>query len=91
MLIATLIQPYATDFRFAEPEELENLLLMDALKQVDWTQYTDERIILKGCGTTPTIAYVEASRLLTPYVKTLMYGEPCSTVPLYKKRKTPAK
>jgi len=43
---------------------------------------------VKGCGeiNIPTAAYVEVTRLLTPFVKSIMYGEPCSTVPIYKKK-----
>ncbi|MEO6978284.1 MAG: DUF2480 family protein, partial [Mucilaginibacter sp.] len=51
-------------------------------------QYRDQRIVIKGCGDipVPVSAYVELTKKLTPVVKSLMFGEPCSTVPIYKKR-----
>jgi hypothetical protein len=57
---------------------------MAALATHDWTHYTGQRVVLKGCGEVPPSLYVEATQRLTPVVKTLMFGEPCSTVPIYK-------
>ncbi|MCS6833240.1 MAG: DUF2480 family protein, partial [Flammeovirgaceae bacterium] len=49
----------------------------------------DKKVVVKGCSNIPlpVSAYVELTRLLTPVVSSLMYGEPCSTVPLFKKIK----
>jgi hypothetical protein len=51
-------------------------------------QYRDQRVVIKGCGDTevPVSAYVELTKRLTPIVKSLMFGEPCSTVPIYKRK-----
>ena len=63
-------------------------MLMSALGKVNPADYTDQRVVVKGCGEIdiPVAAYVEVTRMLTPYVKSIMYGEPCITVPIYKKR-----
>ncbi|HEY5327283.1 MAG TPA: DUF2480 family protein, partial [Mucilaginibacter sp.] len=54
----------------------------------DFGQYQGQRIVLKGCGDipVPVSAYVELTKKLTPVVKSLMFGEPCSTVPIYKNK-----
>jgi hypothetical protein len=60
---------------------------MQALAMVNPADYSEKRVVIKGCGdqyVTPA-AYVEITRLLQPFVKSLMFGEPCSTVPVYKK------
>jgi hypothetical protein len=85
MLVATLLQPHAAYFAFATPEELEDELLKRALDQADWAAFEGQKVVVKGCGGISTGVYVHATRLLRPYVAKLMYGEPCSTVPLYKR------
>jgi len=55
---------------------------------LDAEQYRDQRMVIKGCGDVPVpvSAYVALTEKLTPVVKSLMFGEPCSTVPLYKRK-----
>jgi hypothetical protein len=50
--------------------------------------YANERVVVKGCGDIdiPVSAYVEITNLLSPVVKSIMFGEPCSTVPVYKRK-----
>lgn len=88
MLLANKLQPVARYVYFGTPDEMEKALMMQALEKVHPQDYQDQRIVVKGCGdiNIPVAAYVEITRLLTPYVKSLMYGEPCSTVPVYKKK-----
>lgn len=88
MLLATQLEPYASLFVFGDLQMLENALFAQALSKIDLTQYTDSRVVVKGCSSVPvpTYAYVEVVRLLKPYVRSIMYGEPCSTVPVYKKK-----
>jgi len=59
------------------------------LCKTDWEKYRDAKVVIKGCSKVdvPTSAYVEATAKLKPIVSSLMFGEPCSTVPLYKKPK----
>jgi hypothetical protein len=86
MLVATYVQPVAASVGFATPEEYTEQLLMHALHTTDWAQYRDQKIVLKGCGTVSTAAYVLATAKLLPHAQKLMYGEPCSMVPLYKRK-----
>ena len=89
MLLAVKLQPYANHFVFGNLAMLEQSLFQDALSKLDLKQYRDGKLVIKGCGTVPVpeYAYVEITRLLMPIAQSIMYGEPCSTVPLYKKPK----
>ena len=89
MLLISVLEPICNKVIFGSLEQLEQSLYLDAFYKIDWTEYEDARVVIKGCGDkpVPTFAYAELTRLLKPYVKTLMYGEPCSTVPIYKKRR----
>ena len=88
MLLTLKLQPVANLVVFGNLEELENKLFFDALNQVDVEGFRGARVVVKGCSKVPvpTAAYVEITRLLQPVVQSLMFGEPCSTVPLYKKK-----
>lgn len=89
MLAATYLQPIAAGIYFGTAEELTKMLLNEQIRKIDVAEYTDKRVVIKGCGDTPIpeAAYVAITAHLRPYVKSLMYGEPCSTVPIYKKAK----
>ena len=89
MLLATRIAPYAHMVVYGTLEQLEKALYLKALSSIDINHYRDKKVVIKGCGKikVPDAAYVEITRLLTPVVSSIMYGEPCSTVPLYKKPK----
>jgi hypothetical protein len=89
MLIAISIRPYARNFCFGTIEKLEEKLYEEALAAVDWSEFTGKKVVVKGCSKVqvPITAYVEAVRYLQPLVSSLMFGEPCSTVPLYKQVK----
>lgn len=90
MLLATKLEPYARRVIFGTLETLEAVLFQAALQQVDITQFQDAKVVVKGCGNLPIspFAYTEITRLLRPVAASIMYGEPCSTVPLYKKPKS---
>lgn len=87
MLLATALSPFARAVVFGSLEDLEAKLFYEALSQVDWHQYRDARVVIKGCSkvAVPTAAYVEATRLIKPFAASIMFGEPCSTVPVFKK------
>lgn len=89
MLIAIQLQPFAKKLVFGNLETLETVLYHELLAKLNIDNYKDARIVVKGCGKLPVplAAYVEITRLLTPVAKSIMYGEPCSTVPLFKKAK----
>lgn len=86
MLIGIKLEPYANMFVFGSKEGLENALFQQALSKIDINEYRGAKVVIKGCGDIPVpdYAYVEITRLLRPHVSSIMYGEPCSTVPLYK-------
>lgn len=88
MLAASYLQPIASSVYFGGPEELKKHIVISNLSTIDANEYTDKRVVIKGCGDTtiPEAAYVMITSLLRPVVKSLMYGEPCSTVPIYKKK-----
>jgi hypothetical protein len=88
MLLTIKLQPVANLVVFGTLEELENKLFFDALQNINLEDYRGARVVVKGCSKVPvpTAAYVEITRLLQPVVQSLMFGEPCSTVPLYKKK-----
>jgi hypothetical protein len=89
MLLATHLEPYAKRVVFGDLEVLETILYNEILSKINPDDYKDTRVVIKGCGDLPVpkAAYVEITRILRPVVKSIMYGEPCSTVPLYKKPK----
>lgn len=89
MLIATRLSLLAHMIVLGTLEDLENALYQESLRKIDINKYKNQKVVIKGCGKypVPDYAYVEITRLLTPVVSSLMYGEPCSTVPLYKTKK----
>jgi hypothetical protein len=88
MLVATYLQPVAKDIVFGEEKFLLTTLFLKKLSTVNGEDYAEKRVVIKGCGDLPIpeAAYVEITNKLRPYVKSIMYGEPCSTVPIFKRR-----
>jgi hypothetical protein len=89
MLLTVALQPYSHRIFFGSLAQLETQLFQEKLSEVDWEQYRGAKVVIKGCSDqeVPVSAYVEVSRRLQPLVVSMMYGEPCSTVPLYKRPK----
>jgi len=89
MLLTTQLEPFAKKVIFGNLDTLETILYNETLQKININDFKDARIVIKGCGNLPVppSAYVELTRLLRPVVKSIMYGEPCSTVPLYKQPK----
>jgi len=86
MLIASYLQPITASLYFASGEELKNQVIIQQIRTINPQEFEGKRVVIKGCGDVkiPASAYVAVSFLLRPVVKSLMYGEPCSTVPIYK-------
>jgi hypothetical protein len=86
MLVALSLQPFAKKTVFGTLELLENTLFDEAMSGIDLSRFKDARIIIKGCShkPVPVNAFVKLSAAIKPLAKSIMYGEPCSTVPLYK-------
>jgi hypothetical protein len=89
MLLATRLDPFVKKVVFGDLEILEVVLYNERLNKLNINDYKDASVVIKGCGDLPVpqAAYVEITRLLRPVAKSIMYGEPCSTVPLYKRKK----
>lgn len=87
MLAASLLQPVARSVYFGTAEETTQTILLKNIEQVNPAEFEDKRVVVKGCGELPVTeaAYVTITRLLRPVAKSIMYGEPCSTVPVFKK------
>src|SRR5207253_10600525 len=85
MLLTLALQPHAKKIVFGDLQALENFVFTEKLATLDPASYKDARIVIKGCGDKqiPTNAFVQLTTLLKPFAKSIMYGEPCSTVPLY--------
>ncbi|MCH5716079.1 DUF2480 family protein [Niabella hibiscisoli] len=88
MLIITYLQPVVSFVAAANSEELKKRLLINNINAINTADYLDKRVVIKGCGDLGIgeEAYAEITRVLLPFVKSLMYGEPCSTVPVFKKK-----
>ena len=89
MLLATAIAPFAKKVFFGSLNELESHLWLEKIAAIKSEDYRDARIVVKGCGdiSVPESAYLAIAEKFYPVVRTLMYGEPCSTVPVYKRPK----
>jgi hypothetical protein len=87
MLAVTYLQPFAKDILFGTSEEVLQSLYLKNLGQIDAKEYEDKRVVIKGCGDKkiPEAAFVEITKKLRPFAKSIMYGEPCSTVPIFKR------
>ena len=87
MLIATYLQPVSASIVLGNQEKLVETILLKNISAIDPIIYKDKRVVIKGCGDVyiPESAYLEITALLLPHVKSIMYGEPCSTVPVFKK------
>ena len=88
MLLVTYLQPVAKDVFVGSEAEMKKHQFFKSLQSINAEEYTDQRIVIKGCGEAEidNYAYAEITRILLPVAKSIMYGEPCSTVPIYKKR-----
>ncbi len=88
MLVANYLLSVSADFSFGTKDEVWNNQLLQSIRTLNAGEYDGKIVVIKGCGTRslPDAAYLEITRKLQPVVKSLMFGEPCSTVPVYKKR-----
>ncbi len=88
MLVASYLQPVAKDVVMADEKELHKKLFLQNIASINTAEFSDKRIVVKGCGETPIgdFAYMEITKLLRPVAKSIMYGEPCSTVPIFKNK-----
>lgn len=88
MLVAALAVPHFEIVEQAQPEEIIGRLLRNNMDEaLDYPSFEGKRVVVKGCSDQPVppSAYVEITRKLQPYAQSIMYGEPCSTVPIFKR------
>lgn len=88
MLATTELNKVKAKVFFGDIKQVEETIFFQNLQGIDLEPLNDQRVMVKGCSNipNPTRAYVELTNLLVPVVKSLMFGEPCSAVPVYKKR-----
>lgn len=87
MLAASYLQPIAANLVFGNEKTLIEKIITQNVHTINADEYIDKRVVVKGCGEVaiPEAAYVAITNKLRPVAKSIMYGEPCSTVPIYKK------
>ncbi len=88
ILVTVQVVPYAKKVITGSIEDLETALYTEILSKLDFSVYLDKPVIFKGCSKKPVpqIAYVLAVQQLQKYAKSILFGEACSAVPLYKRR-----
>lgn len=88
MLAAAYLQPVAKELVMGDEKELHKQLYLKNIAAINPEEFADKRMVIKGCGETPIadFVYMEVTKKLLPVAKSIMYGEPCSTVPVYKKK-----
>lgn len=89
MLVASYLQPLAKEIVMGDEKELHKTIYLKNLSVINIADYDGKRIVIKGCGETEIgdYVYMEITKLLRPVAQSIMYGEPCSTVPVYKAKK----
>ena len=87
MLVTSALEKENVYSQVGSEIELAKALIQEAICSIDIDEIKDQRVIIKGCADIPDPAFAMSYlvRLLQPNVKSIMYGEPCSTVPIYKK------
>lgn len=88
MLVTAALNPYAKYISFGSLEKMEEEIILNAIEKIDEQEFSGQRVVIKGCGDKeiPISAFVKLTNKLKPVVKSIMYGEPCSTVPIYKSK-----
>lgn len=89
MLIASQLEGVAVYFGEGQLEEVKKRHISNEILKLNLEEFKDTRVVVKGCsdGEIPSFVYSELVRVLKPHVKSLMFGEPCSTVPVYKRKR----
>lgn len=88
MLVATYLQPVAANIVLGDEKKMIENILLDNIKKINIEDYAGKRVVIKGCGDVhiDESAYMQITAALLPYAKSIMYGEPCSTVPVFKRK-----
>jgi hypothetical protein len=88
MLVASYLQPVSKDVVFGDVDTARKQIFLQRIDAINTEEFVDKRIVVKGCGDVPIgeFAYLAITKKLVPVVKSIMYGEPCSTVPIFKRK-----
>ncbi|MGO1242445.1 MAG: DUF2480 family protein [Sphingobacterium sp.] len=88
MLLANKLEPYAKSVHFGDKDTVLENLFIQSLDTIDYNTYQDARVVVKGCGEIyiPESAFIKFTLGLSKVAKSMMYGEPCSTVPVFKRK-----
>ena len=88
MLLTSVLEPICNKVIFGSLEQLEQSLYLDAFQKIDWEVYENARVVVKGCGDIPLSEnlYITITKKLQPVVSSLMFGEACSAVPVFKEK-----
>lgn len=88
MLVATYLEPEAKEIIMGDEKTATQQMLLKNIRKINIDEYKDKRVVIKGCSDLPIgeSAYMEITKRLRPVVKSIMYGEPCSTVPVFKRK-----
>lgn len=88
LLISLHLAPFAAKVTVGTLEEMESILFAEIIQNMDFSEYKDKPVIIKGCAhkPIPQNAYVLLAQKLQPVAKSIMYGEACSSVPLFKRK-----
>lgn len=88
MLVASYLQPISKEVIFGDLDAARKQVFLRNIAAINSNEYSDKRIVVKGCGELAIgeYAYLEITKVLRPVAKSIMYGEPCSTVPVFKKK-----
>ena len=87
MLVISYAQPYTFDSYQGDQDQFLNHYYKAFVASQDYDQYEGEKVVIKGCGNkpVPAAAYMALTEALKPYAQSVKYGEPCSTVPVFKR------
>jgi hypothetical protein len=89
MLLTSSLQPFARRIVFGSLDDLETKIFSEELSKINWDQFSNAKVVIKGCSkvNVPPAVYIEATNFLRPHASSIMFGEPCSTVPVFKRPK----
>ncbi len=89
MLVAVALSPFAKKVILGSLEQLEESIFIETIQKINWDAFRNAKVVIKGCSkiSVPESAYVEVVNKLKPIASSIMFGEPCSTVPLFKRPK----
>lgn len=87
LLISAYATPFAQHIFYGNKEQAVEQLLLEKIRTTDWHSFAGKRVVIKGCSDKeiPASAYLSIAHQLQPLAQSIMYGEPCSTVPIFKR------